>query len=71
MLDNFQRIAVETIRRHRGNISITLMKGEDKQSVSTVYADAILNHDLALAMQAYFNRQNQLRNKSKSQVRNL
>lgn len=71
MLNNFQRIAVETIRRHRGNVSITLTSGNDKQSVSTVYADTMLNHDLALAMQAYFNRQNQLRNKSKNRAVNL
>jgi len=71
MLENFQRVAVETIRRHRGNVSITLMKGDDKQSISTVYADTMLNHDLALALQAYFNRQNQLRNKSKNRAGNL
>ena len=58
MLDNFQRITVETVRRHKGQISIMLIDGQDKIAIGTAFADERLNKDIALALQAYYNRQN-------------
>ena len=55
MLDNFQRITVETVRRHKGKITIML---DEDNSVSTAFADERLNKDIALALQGYYNRQN-------------
>ena len=57
MLDSFQRITVETIRRHRGKISL-LLDDENKTSVSTAFADERLNKDIAIALQGYFQRRN-------------
>lgn len=58
MLDNFQRITVETVRRHKGQISIMLIDGSDKIAIGTAFADDRFNKDIALALQAYYNRQN-------------
>ena len=57
MLDNFQRITVETVRNHRGRVSIVLAN-DDSTSITTAYPDERLNKDIALALQAYYNRQN-------------
>ena len=57
MLDNFQRITVETVRRHRGQIAL-LLDDEDKTSISTASADDRFNKDIALALQGYYSRQN-------------
>ena len=56
MLDNFQRITVEQIRRHKGRISLQL-DNEDHTSISTAIADERLNKDIAIALQGYYARQ--------------
>lgn len=58
MLDNFQRITVETVRRHKGQISIMLIDGPDKTAIGTAFVDERLNKDIALALQGYYARQN-------------
>ena len=58
MLDNFQRTTVETVRRHKGQISIMLIDGADRISIGTAFADERLNKDIAIALQAYYNRHN-------------
>lgn len=58
MLDNFQRITVEQIRRHKGQISIMLVDGPDKIAIGTAFADERLNKDIAIALQGYYQRQN-------------
>ncbi len=57
MLDNFQRITVETVRNHKGRIRIVL-DGEERTIIATEFADERLNKDIALALQGYYNRQN-------------
>lgn len=57
MLDNFQRITVETVRNHRGRVSIVLAN-EERTHITTACPDERLNKDIALALQAYYNRQN-------------
>jgi len=57
MLDNFQRITVEHIRRHKGKIAL-LLDDEEKTAISTAFADDRFNKDIALALQGYFSRQN-------------
>ena len=57
MLDNFQRITVETVRNHRGRVSIVL-DNEEGTNIATAFADDRFNKDIALALQAYYNRQN-------------
>lgn len=57
MLDNFQRITVETVRNHRGRISIELAN-EERTHITTAFADDRFNKDIALALQGYYNRQN-------------
>lgn len=58
-LDNFQRITVETVRRHKGQISIMLIDGADKTAIGTAFADERLNKDIAIALQSYYQRQNE------------
>lgn len=58
-LDNFQRITVETVRRHKGQISIMLVDGADKTAIGTAFADERLNKDIAIALQGYYQRQNE------------
>lgn len=58
MLDNFQRITVETVRRHKGQISIMLVNGSDKIAIGTAFADERFNKDIAIALQGYYQRQN-------------
>ena len=57
MLDNFQRITVETVRNHKGRVSIVL-DNEERTNIATALADERLNKDIALALQGYYNRQN-------------
>ena len=56
MLDNFQRITVETVRRHKGQISIMLIDGPDKTAIGTAFVDERFNKDIALALQGYYQR---------------
>ena len=58
MLDNFQRLTVEQIRRHKGQISIMLVDGPDKIAIGTAFADERFNKDIAIALQGYYQRQN-------------
>ena len=58
MLDNFQRITVEAVREHQGKFDIVLDDPEHTV-VSTLFPDERLSKDIAIALQAYFNRQNQ------------
>lgn len=59
MLDNFQRITVEQIRRHKGRISL-MLDNEDHTSISTAIADERLNKDIAIALQSYYQRRNEV-----------
>lgn len=63
MLDNFQRITVETIRRYKGKITLTL-NDDEKTSISTAFADERFNKDIAIALQGYFNRHKNYETKS-------
>lgn len=58
MLDNFQRIIVEAVREHQGKFDIVLDDPEHTV-VSTAFPDERLSKDIAIALQSYFNRQNQ------------
>lgn len=49
MLDNFQRITVETVRNHRGRVSIVL-DNKERTNIATAFADERLNKDIALAL---------------------
>lgn len=58
MLDRFQRSSVEVVREHSGKFDIVL--DDPKHTVvSTAFPDERLSKDIAIALQAYFNRQNQ------------
>jgi len=57
MLDSFQRLTVEHIRRHKGKIAL-LLDDEDKTSISTAFADDRFNKDIAIALQGYYARHN-------------
>ena len=58
MLDRFQRSSCEVVREHRGKFDIVL--DDPKHTVvSTASPDERLSKDIAIALQAYFNRQNQ------------
>lgn len=58
MLDRFQRSSVEAVREHQGKFDIVL--DDPKHTVvSTAFPDERLSKDIAIALQAYFNRQNQ------------
>lgn len=58
MLDGFQRRSVEVVREHYGKFDIVL--DDPKHTVvSTAFPDERLSKDIAIALQAYFNRQNQ------------
>ena len=59
MLDSFQRLTVEQIRRHKGQISIMLVDGPDKTAIGTAFHDERLNKDIAIALQGYYQRQNE------------
>lgn len=56
MLDRFQRQTVEAVREHRGRFSITLDGGDT--TLTTAFPDKRLSHDIAIALQAYYNRIN-------------
>jgi len=56
MLDSFQRLTVEQIRRHKGQISIMLIDGPDKTAIGTAFPDERLNKDIAIALQGYYAR---------------
>ena len=58
MLDRFQRSSVEVVREHQGKFDIVLDDPEHTV-VSTASPDERLSKDIAIALQAYFNRQNQ------------
>ena len=58
MLDRFQRSSVEVVREHQGKFDIVLDDPEHTV-VSTAFPDERLSKDIAIALQAYFNRQNQ------------
>ncbi len=58
MLDRFQRSSVEAVREHQGKFNIVLDDPEHTV-VSTAFPDERLSKDIAIALQAYFNRQNQ------------
>lgn len=58
MLDSFQRLTVEQIRRHKGQISIMLVDGPDKTAIGTAFPDERLNKDIAIALQGYYQRRN-------------
>ena len=57
-LDSFQRITVETVRRHKGQISIMLIDGADKTAIGTAFPDERFSKDIAIALQGYYNRRN-------------
>lgn len=58
MLDRFQRSSVEVVREHQGKFDIVL--DDPKHTVvSAAFPDERLSKDIAIALQAYFNRQNQ------------
>lgn len=58
MLDLFQRRSVEVVREHQGKFDIVL--DDPKHTVvSTAFPEERLSKDIAIALQAYFNRQNQ------------
>lgn len=57
MLDNFQRLTVEAVRNHRGRVSIVL-DNEERTNIATAFADERLNKDIAIALQGYYQRQN-------------
>lgn len=58
MLDRFQRRSVEVVRERHGKFDIVL--DDPKHTVvSTAFPDERLSKDIAIALQAYFNRQNQ------------
>lgn len=63
MLDNFQRITVETVRNHRGRVSIVL-DNEERTNIATAFADDRFNKDIAIALQGYFNRHKNYETKS-------
>ena len=58
MLDRFQRSSVEVVREHQGKFDIVL-DNPKHTVVSTAFPDERLSKDIAIALQAYFNRQNQ------------
>lgn len=58
MLNRFQRSSVEAVREHQGKFDIVL--DDPKHTVvSTAFPDERLSKDIAIALQSYFNRQNQ------------
>ena len=58
MLDRFQRSSEEIVREHQGKFDIVL--DDPKHTVvSTAFPDERLSKDIAIALQSYFNRQNQ------------
>ena len=64
MLDRFERQSVEAVRNHRGRISVTILEGtldDEGTSITVGEADRRLNHDIALALQAYYQRRKQKR----------
>lgn len=64
MLDNFQRITVEKVREHRGRLSIVL-DDEGKTAISTAFSDDRFSKDIAIALQGYYQRQNNRRHEDK------
>lgn len=57
MLDRFQRSTVETVREHKGKITIWL-DNNVKDEIELKQADERLNKDIAIALQGYYQRQN-------------
>lgn len=58
MLNRFQRSSVEVVREHQGKFDI-LLDDPEHTVVSTLFPDERLSKDIAIALQSYFNRQNQ------------
>lgn len=58
MLDRFQRQTVETVREFRGRITLAL-DDDERTSLTTAFPDERLSKDLAIALQSYYNRQNE------------
>ena len=58
MLNRFQRSSVEVVREHQGKFDIVL-DDPTHTVVSTAFPDERLSKDIAIALQSYFNRQNQ------------
>lgn len=57
MLDRFQRSTVETVREHKGKITIWL-DNNVKDEIELKQADERLNKDIAIALQGYYARLN-------------
>ncbi len=57
MLDRFQRSTVETVREHKGKITIWL-DNNVKDEIVLKQADERLNKDIAIALQGYYARLN-------------
>lgn len=57
MLDRFQRSTVETVREHKGKITIWL-DNNVKDEIELKQADERLNKDIAIALQGYYVRLN-------------
>ena len=57
-LDSFNRNTVENVRRHKGKVTI-LLDNEVKDEIQLKYADERLNKDIAIALQGYYQRQNE------------
>ena len=57
MLDRLERNMVENIRRHKGKIAI-ILDNDARDEIEPLYADERLNKDIAIALQGYYQRQN-------------
>lgn len=57
MLDRFQRSTVETVREHKGKITIWLDNNVEDE-IELKQADERLNKDIAIALQGYYARLN-------------
>lgn len=56
-LDRMQRASVEAIRGNDSPVSIEVGSGEGQVRL-TLFCDRQLSHDIALAVQSYFDRMN-------------
>ena len=57
MLDRLERNVVETIRRHKGKITI-ILDNDAHDEIEPLYADERFNKDIAIALQGYYARHN-------------
>lgn len=57
MLDRLDRNVVENVRRHKGRITIQL-DNDARDEIELLWADERLNKDIAIALQGYYQRQN-------------